>query len=80
MSDREHYRIEVQALPDSVPAIHRLRAWLKQGLRQHRLRCTHAIEVPAGEAQSAAAAPPASASIVDAATGGGDSGGGGRRP
>lgn len=45
MRDRPRFRLVVQALDDPVPAIVRLRRWLKTGLRSFGLRCTDAVQV-----------------------------------
>jgi hypothetical protein len=54
---RERYRLDLEALPDDVPPIIRLRRFLKAALRSYRLKCVHAVELhpdgkpdrPAGE-------------------------------
>jgi hypothetical protein len=38
-------RVDLVALPDRTPGIIRLRQFLKQALRQHRLRATRVAEV-----------------------------------
>lgn len=48
---RPRYRLVVQAQPDDVPAIVRLRRWLKAGLRSYGLRCTDAREIRPGDDQ-----------------------------
>lgn len=53
MAERERYLIELEALADDVPAIHRLRAALKVLLRRFGLRCVRSVELP-GEIPTAA--------------------------
>jgi hypothetical protein len=55
----ERFVIELQAQPDDVPPSVRLRAFLKQLLRQHRFRCT-------GLAETTPPKPPQDASESDA--------------
>jgi hypothetical protein len=52
VKERERFTLHVTALPDSVPAVIRLRKALKCLLRSFRLRCTAARETgePVGEA------------------------------
>jgi hypothetical protein len=49
------FRIELVALPDATPAVVRLRAWLKRGLRAFKLKCVEARE---GTGVDGATAPP----------------------
>ena len=44
-ASRERFTLTVEALPDSAPAVIRLRRWLKMGLRAFGLRCTAAVEL-----------------------------------
>jgi hypothetical protein len=44
---RSRYRIVIEAQPGTVPAIHRLRSWLKSGLRAFGLVAVSAVEVDA---------------------------------
>jgi hypothetical protein len=42
---RERYQLTLEALPDSAPAVIRLRRFLKAALRAYGLRCTSAVEL-----------------------------------
>ena len=50
--EREKFTVVVQdAGGTDVPVIHRLRSWLKSGLRAHRLRCVSIVEQKPGANQ-----------------------------
>jgi hypothetical protein len=40
----ERFTVDLVALPDEVPAVVRLRAFLKRALRSYRLKCVRVVE------------------------------------
>ena len=57
MNDRPRFLVTLEALPDDVPAVVRLKKFMKAALRAYRLRCASAREVPADDGQRGPAAP-----------------------
>jgi hypothetical protein len=45
MTEEPDYRVTLRPLRDDVPAIIRLRRWLKRSLRGYGLRCLHVEEI-----------------------------------
>jgi hypothetical protein len=44
-AQRERFNLTLEALPDSAPAVIRLKRFLKAALRSYGLRCTAAVQL-----------------------------------
>ncbi len=70
VSDLPMFQLTLRPLPDDRPVALRLRAMLKNALRQQRLRCVEILELPAPGSPATAAGPPRTADEPPAGPGG----------